>query len=103
MAPRACGQQLASDTEQHSTINSTSEAMDDKEEPLSAPRAMLEALASAAIVEALEPAQVAYEKWLDDVDYQGSWPQIPWCELDEETKTQWQGTLQGVQSIGMSL
>lgn len=56
-------------------------------------RSVLEALASAAIIQGLDPGQKAYEKWLDDVTYEGPWPQIPWDDLSKETHAEWKASL----------
>lgn len=69
--------------------------MSSVEEVFATPRAMLEAVASAALIEDLGSEQQAYEKWLDDVDYQGPWPQIPWEDLSSETRATWRKKLQG--------
>lgn len=69
-------------------------AMSDTEKSISTPRAVLEAVASAAFIAGLGSEQQAYEKWLDDVDYRGPWPQIPWGDLSSETRSKWQRTLQ---------
>lgn len=74
---------------------------DQDEKTMTIPRSMLEALASTAIIQGLDPEQQAYEKWLDDVDYEGPWPQIPWDDLSKETHAQWKASLQQAKLPGM--
>jgi hypothetical protein len=76
--------------------------MREGEERQCQPKAILEAIASSAIILALAPEQKAYEKWLDEVDYNGPWPQVPWMELSDETHAQWRETLLGVKCSGMA-
>lgn len=63
--------------------------------PAPQPRALLEALAAIAIIASLPPEQEAYERWLDEVDYRGPWPQIPWDELSDETQMNWFRRIRG--------
>lgn len=67
---------------------------DEEEHTMTMSRSVLEALAATAIIEGLDPEQQAYEKWLDDVEYEGPWPQIPWDDLSAETHAEWKATLQ---------